>query len=158
MTDDARSELAARGIELLETMFYGGDGYPGFVEELTSPDLSELTLSQMSTLLYLHAGPVRMGSLATRLHAGLSSTTSIAKRLERRGLVVRRRDSADGRAVLCSLSDEGRRRIDGLFAQRRVAIESRLQGMDIGELGTVAHALELMARTMPGEAGSPDLA
>ncbi len=149
MSDDVRAALADRGIALLEAIFYGTDGFPGFAEELSSPELSELTLAQMATLLYLHTGQARMGVLAARLHVGLSSMTSIADRLGRRGLVSRHRDSTDGRAVLCSLTSEGERRIDALFEQRRTAMVARLEGLDISELGTVAHALELIGRTGP---------
>lgn len=49
------------------------------------------------------------GEIAERLHLDPSTLTGIIQRLERRALVVRHRDPADGRRYRLELSDRGRR-------------------------------------------------
>jgi DNA-binding MarR family transcriptional regulator len=96
----------------------------------------------------LRAVPQRMGRLARRLDTSLPSTTSIVSRLEQRGLVERVPDETDRRGVLCRLTLPGRQEIDSLYEHQRAIMIARLDRLDLGELGTVAHAFTLIARAM----------
>ena len=146
---EARSELAVRTLELIKVMVYGGAPYPGILEGLATADLSDLTLPQLSALLLLIREPVSMGALAEHLRVSISSASSIAKRLESRGLIRRSRGSHDHRVILCFLTDEGERRVDRLYEHQRSEIEGRLADLSLGELGTIAHALELLIGIVP---------
>lgn len=57
----------------------------------------------------LHAGPMHLRELAERLRIAPRSTTDVVDGLEERGLVERRPDPDDRRAMLVSLTDNGRR-------------------------------------------------
>ncbi|MFW5472047.1 MarR family winged helix-turn-helix transcriptional regulator [Knoellia sp. CPCC 206450] len=65
-------------------------------------------------------GDARSGFIAERLHVGPSVISRQLVTLTAEGLVERRRDPADGRAELVSLSEEGRARLASL---RRAYVE-----------------------------------
>ncbi|WP_380171655.1 MarR family winged helix-turn-helix transcriptional regulator [Kineococcus sp. DHX-1] len=50
---------------------------------------------------------LRMGCLADTAHGSLSRLSHVARRLERRGMLTRRPDPADGRSTLATLTDDG---------------------------------------------------
>ena len=68
-----------------------------------------LTYPQYVTMMALweHDG-MKVGELGSRLHLDSATLTPLLKRLEGRGLLTRRRSDADERAVIVSLTDEGR--------------------------------------------------
>ena len=55
----------------------------------------------------VRSGPVRIGDIATWQGVDKSTVTTQLRRLADRGLVVRRTDPSDARAVLVSVSGEG---------------------------------------------------
>jgi DNA-binding MarR family transcriptional regulator len=67
-----------------------------------------------------HQGSVSAGELARTLHIHPSSLTGMLRRLEQAGLLRRKRDRADGRRVVLSLTASGKR----LNARRRGTVES----------------------------------
>ena len=64
------------------------------------------------------------GQLAEILHVHPSTLTGVLKRLERRGLVARRRDPRDQRRALIALTAEGRR----LEAESEGTVECAVRG------------------------------
>lgn len=71
-----------------------------------------------STLFALATeGPTRLTTLAATEHVTQPAMTQLVRRLERDGLVERRSDPSDGRAVLVTITDAGA----ALSAERRTA-------------------------------------
>ncbi|MEU2419489.1 MarR family transcriptional regulator [Streptomyces sp. NPDC007851] len=68
-----------------------------------------LTGAQARLLSLLSLEPLPMRKLAQKLKCEPSNVTGIVDRLEARGLVERRPDSADRRVKLAAATDEGRR-------------------------------------------------
>jgi DNA-binding MarR family transcriptional regulator len=69
----------------------------------------KVTRSDLSTLLILlFRGDMPMSGLAAEMGAPLSSMTSIAKRLERKGYIARATSPLDQRVKLVTLTQEGR--------------------------------------------------
>lgn len=68
-----------------------------------------LTYPQYVTMMVLweHDG-LKVGELGTRLHLDSATLTPLLKRLESRGYVTRQRSTIDERAVIVSLTEEGR--------------------------------------------------
>jgi len=68
-----------------------------------------LTYPQYLTLLALWGAsePMTVGELGTRLQLDSGTLTPLLKRLEARGVVVRRRDPADERRVLVEVTEDG---------------------------------------------------
>ena len=84
--------------------------------------VAELTLTQVQVLRALRAGPQIVGKLGQANGMSPTSVTRLVDRLERRGLVSRRRESEDRRLVQVRLEPEGER----LMGEIRV-----MQGSDI---------------------------
>ena len=108
-----------------------------------------LTASQRMLLQVLEdEGESRAGVIATRLGITQATTTNLLDRLEKAGLVKRRRYDSDKRQVLVSLTEEGRSRLtlapDGLqelFADRFNELESWEQSMIIAALERTSRML-----------------
>ena len=88
-------------------------------------------------------GPVRMSDLAARLDIARRSATSVVDELVGRGLVERRDDPADRRAVAVVVTQHGVRLLDKLRARRRAAASALTAGLSISELTTLH---DLLAR------------
>jgi DNA-binding MarR family transcriptional regulator len=71
------------------------------------------------------ARPLSPTAISERLLVTTASVTSLLDTLERRGLVTRTPDPDDRRKVLVSLTDEGRRTVDG-FLPEVVALQTAL--------------------------------
>ncbi|KRF30680.1 MarR family winged helix-turn-helix transcriptional regulator [Nocardioides sp. Soil805] len=70
-----------------------------------------LTFARYEALVLLtfsSRGSLPLGKIGERLQVHPTSVTSIVRRLEASGFVVRRASPSDGRAVLAEITDEGR--------------------------------------------------
>ena len=68
-----------------------------------------LTYPQYVTMMALwEQDGVKVGELGRQLHLDSATLTPLLKRLEERGLLRRRRSTQDERAVIITLTDEGR--------------------------------------------------
>jgi DNA-binding MarR family transcriptional regulator len=83
---------------------------------------ARITLTQLSVLRHLRRGPQTAGHLGQSAGLSPASLTRLVDRLEARGLVRRRRDSADRRVVEIHLLPAGER----LLSQVRVVKGSDL--------------------------------
>ena len=73
---------------------------------------------------------ISAGQLALILHLHPSTLTGVIRRLERRGLVTRRRDPRDGRRAALGLSERGRR-------------------LDVAGAGSIESELDTVLSTLP---------
>jgi DNA-binding MarR family transcriptional regulator len=145
--DEARNQLINQVLDSLDEL-WGGAGGSGILDGLSDANLLDLTVPQLCVLMFLRPAPQRIGRLAERLRTSLPSATSIANRMEQRGLIEREHDETDGRAVLCRLTQSGEELIDILYRHQRGLMASRFESLSLGELGTVSHAFELMAKAV----------
>lgn len=87
-----------------------------------------VTLAQYRMLAVLEAdGDQNVGDLAARLQVDRSTATRMCGRLANAGMIERRSDPVDGRAVLVSLTRTGRNAARRVAAARRREIASLLQ-------------------------------
>lgn len=70
---------------------------------------AHLTLTQVTVLRHLRTGPLTAGRLGELAGLSATSTSRLVDRLERRGLVSRRRDDEDRRLVEVHLAPAGER-------------------------------------------------
>ena len=99
--------------------------------------------------LLLAEGPLRVGDLARRRLASLSTASARLDRLEKRGLVVRERVPGDRRAVVARLTAGGEDAATRSRSVRLAALGSIADGFPIDELRRLTQALN------PGGSGSP---
>ncbi|MBC2867179.1 MarR family winged helix-turn-helix transcriptional regulator [Streptomyces mexicanus] len=106
-----------------------------------------LTPSQRIVLGRLHDGPATTAALARAEHVRPQSMRVTLGVLEESGLVERSPHPTDGRQVVFSLTEAGRRRLGALRQAKETwladAIAARL---DAEEQRVLAHAIELMKR------------
>src|SRR2546428_13362015 len=73
---------------------------------------ADLTFTQLRALSVLQRGHVRVSQLGDALGIGLAAASTLADRMARRQLIVRRSDPAAGRIVRLELSARGRTLIE----------------------------------------------
>lgn len=155
---DARAALAEDLIETLE------DWNPtDRLLALTTWHQGSLSLVQLMVLTILETnGPLAMTHLAEALDVSDASVTGIVDRIERRGLVERRRDSADRRVVLVHLTERGAAVFRDIRARRRAKLtaladelsDDELEGVVTAMHAFVAAVRRLHARRVAG--GGPE--
>jgi DNA-binding MarR family transcriptional regulator len=110
-------------------------------------DLSDdVTLPQYRVLVELASrGPQRSAEIAEAMGVERSTAGRMCDRLVRKGLVQRRRETADRRAVRISLTAGGRALVDEVTRRRRAEIARILRRMPLADQGPVLVALRAFA-------------
>ena len=106
-----------------------------------------ISRSDAGVLSALSGGPRRITELADLEGHAQPTMTLLVKRLEERGWVARRRDPADGRGVLVSLSDAGQTALEDVRAAYRTVLRNHLVALsdeEIAALLTATEALETL--------------
>jgi DNA-binding MarR family transcriptional regulator len=102
----------------------------------------QLSLTQGSVLSELvMGGPRRMSTLAELEGVRQPSMTDLVRRLERLGLVSRKPDPEDRRAVLIEATEAGRRYLDELVVAREEFLRERLTALDPADRAAIEAAL-----------------
>ncbi|MFD2471370.1 MarR family winged helix-turn-helix transcriptional regulator [Amycolatopsis silviterrae] len=106
-----------------------------------------LTLTQGSVLSELVGrGPSRMSRLARLERVRMPSMTDVVGRLERLGMVTRRPDPDDGRAVLVEATPEGERFYAEMIAGREAELRARLDRLEPAERAAIDAALPALTK------------
>ncbi|MDQ0379090.1 MarR family winged helix-turn-helix transcriptional regulator [Amycolatopsis thermophila] len=106
--------------------------------------LSCTTLSVLHTLTT--RGPKRLGELTADEQVTQSAVTQMVTKLERQGLVERRPDPSDGRAVLVHVTPAGAAIVDGRRAERVEHLERFAAALSPADRRAIAAALPALAR------------
>jgi DNA-binding MarR family transcriptional regulator len=103
-----------------------------------------------STLSVLHTlsreGPLRLTDLTATEQVGQPAITSLVAKLERDGLATRRRDPRDGRAVLLSLTPEGREIVQSRHEDRVKRLSRLVAELNDQQRKTLAATARVLAR------------
>jgi DNA-binding MarR family transcriptional regulator len=103
-----------------------------------------------STLSVLHTldrkGPLRLTDLTATEQLKQPALTSLVAKLERDGLVSRRRDPRDGRAVLISLTQDGREIVRSRHADRMAKLSRLAAQLNEQERDALAGCAGVLAR------------
>ncbi|MET8794997.1 MarR family transcriptional regulator [Nocardia sp. NPDC004568] len=102
------------------------------------------TLSVLDTLA--HRGPSRLTDLTVTEQLTQPGITQLVARLARDGLVQRRRDPADGRAVIVHLTEEGRRVRAARHEDRARYLAPRVSELSPAHRRALAAALPALTR------------
>lgn len=98
-----------------------------------------LSISQFGVLEALyHLGPLHQGDLAGKILKTSGNLTLVIENLAKRGLVERTRDPSDRRYVQISLTEKGRRLIDGIFPRHVGRVEAAFGELTADEQETLA--------------------
>jgi DNA-binding MarR family transcriptional regulator len=107
----------------------------------------ELYEYDVLSALRRQGGPFELAASALAYQTGLSTgaMTNRVDKLEARGLVQRRHDKVDRRAVMVSLTDKGKRAIDDAIQLRLTAADDALDGLSDKERSRLADLLRKVA-------------
>ena len=103
--------------------------------------IAELTLTQVQVLRALRGGPQTLSKLGQANGMSPTSVTRLVDRLERRGLVRRRRESDDRRLVQVHLEPEGERLLGEVRVVQGSYIHRAVQAMTPVELHRLSASL-----------------
>lgn len=106
-----------------------------------------------------HKGPLPVNAIGRKVLLTSGSISTAVQRLERRGLVRRRQDPADGRVFRVDLTAGGRKLIAGLFERHRAnldAVAENLAPEERRELVRLLKKLGLRAEAMRGRLPGAD--
>jgi len=104
---------------------------------------------QFNALLTLQEfGPLTMGELCKHLFMACSTATDLADRLERGGLVERRRDDRDRRVVRMHLLPAGEDVVKTVIQERQHFLAKVLQVYTKEQYDNLLHTLEELAEQM----------
>jgi DNA-binding MarR family transcriptional regulator len=101
---------------------------------------------QFSVLCRLEEAPRTPGELAEIERVAKPSMTRTVGALVDRGLVLRQDDPLDGRSVILSLSEEGRRSVKAIRRKRDAWMASRVARLTPEEQDVLARATEILAK------------
>jgi DNA-binding MarR family transcriptional regulator len=107
--------------------------------------LSFTTLSVLDTLAF-SGSPMRLTDLTRTEQVSQPAITQLVTRLERDGLVERRPDPSDGRAVLVHITEAGRRIGRSRHADRTRHLAPLIAQLTGEQRRAITHALPALAR------------
>ncbi|MAG34526.1 MAG: MarR family transcriptional regulator [Deltaproteobacteria bacterium] len=115
-------------------------------------DRHKLTGPQLATLREAHKlGEVTISALARAVHLSQPTVSGILNRLERRGLVVRRRSEGDRRSVVIGLTEEGLRTLAEAPSLLQERFRTELARLEDWERHWMLAALERIAAMMDAD-------
>src|SRR5689334_2165656 len=106
-------------------------------------DVGPGSLAALVTLV--RSGPMRLGDLAAREGVAPPTLTRMVAVLEEGGLVDRRPDEKDRRAVLVSVTPDGARVVEDTLAARAEVLRSRLAALPAEHVDALVAALPALA-------------
>ena len=101
---------------------------------------------QFSVLARLEDSPRTPGELAEIERVAKPSMTRTVAALVERGLVLRADDPSDGRQVILSLTDEGKKALKAIRRKRDAWMASRVAHLTTEEQDVLARATEILTR------------
>lgn len=94
------------------------------------------------------AGPQRVTELARSERCAQPSMTSLVDRLEKAGCVTKGSDVDDGRVVLVTITDEGRRRLTETRAAMATVLAPSLRRLDEDDRARLAGSVRIIRSMM----------
>jgi DNA-binding MarR family transcriptional regulator len=112
----------------------------------------DVTMPQLKIMLLLYInGAMRMRSIAAELEVTLPTATSFIDRLAEKNYVVRESQPHDRRVVLCRLSEDGQKMVDGIWESSRKNVKKLLEQMNADKLQMLVEVLQDMLDSASAE-------
>jgi len=112
----------------------------------------EITPPQFNALLTLiQNGNLTIGDLGEKMYLACSTATDLVDRMERNGLVVRERDTADRRVIRLRVLERGHQMLEAVMQARRKYLSGVLERVSVDETATMVAALNHLSELMTRE-------
>ena len=103
----------------------------------------EVSLAQLRTLVMISThGAMNLTAVAEGLGVNPSNASRTCDRLVRDGLLDRREDTADRRSIQLSLTRQGQKVVEKLFAKRRAMLEQIVSTMSHAQQRQLSSSLQ----------------
>jgi DNA-binding MarR family transcriptional regulator len=101
-----------------------------------------LSLIHLNVLMQLRAnGPTTMTHLAEMLDVSVASATGIVDRMEKKGVIERRRSDEDRRVVAVNVTDQGERVLNAMQEERHIRLTLLLAEISDDDLAALLQGL-----------------
>lgn len=111
-----------------------------------------ITPPQFIALQWLfEEGDMTIGELSNKMFLACSTTTDLIDRMEKKELVIRVRDSKDGRVVRIHLLETGEKIIDEVIRKRQGYLQNVLTGFNAKEAESLKNSLAKLHQDMRKE-------
>ncbi|MFI7061620.1 MarR family transcriptional regulator [Kribbella sp. NPDC050124] len=111
------------------------------------PSVQRFNFSTLSVLHTLgRSGPLRLTDLLSTEQLKQPALTSLVGKLEQDGLIARRPDPTDGRAMLLSLTKEGREIVRSRHANRVAELTRLVDQLTDDERAVLAGSMQVLTR------------
>lgn len=146
---EERPELATESLGVVIRIMSLSRAFLRQATEALAPLGLELFEYDVLSALRRQGRPFGLPATGLAKETGLSTgaMTNRIDKLEERGLVSRKGDKTDRRAVIVSLTAQGERTIDDAIQLRLDAADESMQGLSASELGTLASILRKVRLT-----------
>jgi DNA-binding MarR family transcriptional regulator len=123
------------------------------------PTVQQLGFSSLSMVHTLsRRGPMRLTALTATEQLTQPAITNLVSRLERDGLVERRPDPSDGRAVLVALTAAGAELVRARHADRVTRLGQLIADMDDEQRDAIARSMPALRRVVElAASGTPSV-
>lgn len=139
--------LAANPDDVAEAFLAAGRTLMGMSIASVGAARVEVTMVQFRTLVLLaDEGERTIGEIGEELGVNASNATRHCDRLQKLGLLRRRRSTTDGRVVRVALTAAGRRLVEEVKAQRRTEVLRVLERMPLRDQVGAVRALSSFNR------------
>ena len=143
MAANHKEELIQSILTLADNLFR--QLLPTVPKELLTLDIS---MSQLKVMLLLFInGPLNMSNIAASLDVTLPTASSLIDRLVEKDYIERENISDDRRVVLCRLSENGQKAINGIWDSGRVRSREILEKMNLANLEMFFKVLSAMMKS-----------
>jgi DNA-binding MarR family transcriptional regulator len=128
--------------ELVESLITASRALVGVAVRSIAAAPVELTMPQHRALVLIASGRATgITALADCMGVNQSNASRLVDRLQRLGLVNRRRSAADGRAAVVALTSAGREALDAVTDRRRDDIAAILRAMNAVDAAEAARVM-----------------
>ncbi len=115
----------------------------------------DITVTQYRLLVLVSESDRSVGDIAEHLGVNQSNASRHCDRLQRLGLVERRRSGADARIVFIALTDQGRALVEEVTARRREEVRRLLDAIPVRDARALIGVLEVFNRAALEQDHSP---
>jgi DNA-binding MarR family transcriptional regulator len=123
--------------------------------QLRLNDGGELSPTQVACLVAIERnGPIAFGDLAALEHLAPPTITAVVAKLEHLGFVDRRKDPADGRVSLATITETGRTYLGDSRARRTAWLVDALEQLAPADLRRLAAAVDVVEKVGKPPAGT----